>query len=126
MNSYTVSITISIDADSESEACEEAASIMRSATSTGLYDMMEVTCTRDDLELTDDPVRYWLERLPDGYRELALTNYGRRKTRNRHDPNSIAVALFVAFGWAPSTEGHAFWNGVYLHYSNGDPLPPLP
>lgn len=127
MKSYTISITLSIDADSESEACGEAVSIMRSQTTTGIYDMMEVTLDHEDLVLTNDATRHWLEQLPDGYRELALANYGKRKTKSTHDADSVSVALFVAFEWDKTPEKFGFWDAVYISYlRTGEPLPPLP
>ena len=131
MKSYTVSITLSVDADSESEACEEVASIMRSATTSGLYDMMEAVCDREDLVLADDTTRHWLTQLPDGYRELALANYDKRETVSERRPASIAAALGFAFGWGSTDEGYRFWNAVWEHYlydgrSARYLLPPLP
>lgn len=125
MKSYTVSIVMSINADSESEACEAAISQIKAHED--LYECMSVVCDREDLVLTNDSVRYWLEQLPEGYRELALANYGKRTTASTKNYADLTTALWSAFSWADTPEGYKFW----LHVANNsarstEPLPPLP
>lgn len=68
-------------------------------------------------------IKEWLEKLPDGYRELAL---------ERIDSDCfyvVAVSMDDAIGsfdWGETYEGYEFWCDVYEHYANGSPLPPLP
>jgi hypothetical protein len=63
----------------------------------------------------------WLQRLPDGYRERALSQCKMLSL------NCDTMATSVHFMSKHRTvEGWGFWDDVYLHYKRGTPLPPLP
>ncbi len=70
------------------------------------------------------PIEEWLNQLPDGYRERALS-YSERVVCNVSTLLS-AISCFVY--WSKTAEGVDFWGAVYQHYeTNGKtPLPPLP
>lgn len=73
-------------------------------------------------------IKAWLNRLPDGYRELALANFMPGYGGDYVIPCiNIRTALIRAFNWADSKEGYAFWRAVYgyLHRSESI-LPPIP
>ncbi len=55
-------------------------------------------------------IKEWLEALPDGYRERALKNLDVQKAQCLKD--GFENAIYAAFFWGESEEGHAFWNEV--------------
>lgn len=67
----------------------------------------------------------WLNTLPDGYRERALKNH--HACRDEWPAMSASGALIIAFPWAYSPEGLAFWSQVADALRNPlYPFPPLP
>jgi hypothetical protein len=69
-------------------------------------------------------VREWLEELPEGYRERALSQLS---VDEKSCPRSLAFALVEAFPWDESPEGALFWSAVFTSYVDfQSPLPPLP
>lgn len=89
----------------------------------------EVYACKDDIfEATYEPaeltVVQWLERLPDGYRERAISQ---SLPRNINSPADDVVGALLQFrGWGQTNEGKDFWIAVYKHYRDGTSLPPLP
>ena len=123
MNTYTVSVALHIDAESEDAARVEALYQLRGISES------RVVVTLDGPEpfvLRDDSISSWLHKLPDGYRELALANYAAGKSRSKY-ADSVTTALYLAFGWTCSPEGYNFWNAVMSHLYGGKcNLPTLP
>ena len=70
-------------------------------------------------------IKEWLEELPDGYRERALS-YTNEDILDVSYIDSIVDALNAAFTWGNTREGHKFWLEVYEHYGHGCILPFLP
>jgi len=70
-------------------------------------------------------IRKWLEELPDGYRELAIKNYG---PDYHYGPliNSLPYVILEAFTWGETPEGHKFWEAVHVWSQGAGELPPLP
>lgn len=71
----------------------------------------------------------WLKTLPEGYRELALTNF--EKALMVPMPpfkyyNFLHGAIYNGFNWESTPEGAKFWKKVYEHFAYGSTLPPLP
>jgi hypothetical protein len=69
-------------------------------------------------------VKEWLEQLPDGYRERALSNMDAEYSERVAD--SMEVAIVMHSHWSNTREGFSFWYAVYEHCNWGKPLPPLP
>ena len=69
-------------------------------------------------------IKEWLEELPDGYRERALVNAGKRSSRKKY--KTMWKAVYSAFVWHYTDEDWKFWNAVADHYLSSTPLPPLP
>ena len=68
-------------------------------------------------------IRFYLDQLPAGYRELALNHNG----ANLDDKAwNIAEAVSLFATWYHTNEGVSFWSGVRGHYLDGTLLPPLP
>lgn len=91
-------------------------------------------------ELPDEPkpktketILDWLEELPEGYRQRAISQYDPSFCLNhsRSDtfsdkPTSLAQAVLSFCNWQNTKEGGYFWDKVYLHYTCGEKLPELP
>ncbi len=118
MKSYTISITLSINAESESEACSEAAAMIRDASICGIYEMMEV---KKDYEFGIDSTTFYLEQLPEPYRTKALRNYSKKRSLSK--PTCLASALTRAFVWRDTEEGFEFWHAVLDYCLYNSPLP---
>ena len=76
-----------------------------------------------------EAVKYFLNQLPDGYRERALAQVDKKRIKSYHKPVEIVTALTVFAVWKDTKEGEDFWNAVDNHYRflNEYPtLPPLP
>ncbi len=69
-------------------------------------------------------IKEWLEELPDGYRERAIVNT--EEGMLDASRSTLLDAIYGAFIWEDSPEGHWFWKDVFDHYAKGTPLPPLP
>ena len=123
MNTYTVSVALHIDAESEDAARVEALYQLRGISES------RVVVTLDGPEpfvLRDDSISSWLHQLPDGYRELALANYASSSnTFPRHCIDAVP-ALWAAFSWRDSPEGFDFWQRVSHYLNCAHPLPSLP
>jgi hypothetical protein len=72
--------------------------------------------------MEEKTIKEWLEELPDGYRERALTNYAASGPKEE----SLIDALYNAFVFGESKEGREFWFKVRDHILYNTPLPPLP
>ncbi len=116
MKSYTISITLSINAESESEACEEAVGHIRNHAD--LFELLEVT---KDFEFGTDGITFWLEQLPEPYRTKALRNYSKKGSLRK--PACLASALNHAFIWRDTKEGFEFWLAVQDYCLFNSPLP---
>jgi len=72
----------------------------------------------------------WLQKLPDGYRERAIEQYDPEFVEKEIDtwgqPKEMQGAIRVFALWEKTIERGDFWYGVYNHYDQGTPLPPLP
>lgn len=68
--------------------------------------------------------KQWLGELPDGYKELALSNLDTKSSSIRK--KNMHEAIVAAFVWYETKQGHDFWEQVCKHYKLGTPLPPLP
>jgi hypothetical protein len=63
------------------------------------------------------PIKYWLNQLPDGYRELAiLRNDPRFQTHVTSGVISVSQAINYLCHWTRTPEGHDFWYDVEQHY----------
>lgn len=76
-------------------------------------------------------IETWLKELPDGYRELALENYKKApSSKDKH--TSLSNAIYWAFVWHKTPEGHAWWSSVvdWVEFQENPPkgpkLPALP
>lgn len=67
-------------------------------------------------------IHEWLQQLPLGYRGRAISQSNCLKCEQ---PSMIDALLGFAY-WLDTEEGHGFWIGVYNHFNDGTPLPPLP
>ncbi len=67
------------------------------------------------------PIEEWLQQLPDGYRERALS-----QLRNTAPQRSLIAAVQNFEFWEQTKEGYDFWGKVWNHYLTGSPLPKLP
>lgn len=81
---------------------------------------------KEPLVLQDDSIESWLNKLPAGYRELALANY-RAGSTTRKRADSVTSALWCAFIWQDTPEGYDFWLRVATRFGLADhSLPALP
>ena len=74
-------------------------------------------------------IEQWLNELPDGYRERALSNADKEALESKEKELEMCDALWVAFKWALTAEGHLFWMEVFSYYARpvaSRTLPPLP
>ena len=71
----------------------------------------------------------WFNELPNGYRELAITNYNNPKL-NFGEKETVKLPKLInalgTFDWYDTKEGIHFWLPLYCHYYNNTELPPLP
>jgi hypothetical protein len=70
------------------------------------------------------PLEYWLQKLPDGYRERAMSQVSEYLLSASCDSMLLALSGFKV--WGDTNEGHSFWAAVEQHLKQGTPLPPLP
>ena len=69
----------------------------------------------------------WLKKLPDGYRERALSQIDELWGAYIDEVESMAFAISHFCDWFESNEGYAFWTKVQDSYECEDiDLPPLP
>src|SRR5690625_1832654 len=68
----------------------------------------------------------WLEELPDGYRELALKNYGPEFCDTAVNIIDLSHAVMWGFSWEDTPEGQVFWDAVWGCAIGKGELPPLP
>lgn len=71
-------------------------------------------------ESKEKTIEEWLNELPEPYRTQALNNTS--ETKKCIFRKNICDTLMAAFFWT-DFEGHAYWEPVYKHYSQGTPLP---
>lgn len=82
----------------------------------------------------NQPILYWLNKLPAGYRERALRAYKNREHWRRSDANSMTRAVSLMTSWSRTVERDPFWRAVQYHYMHREypedfsytPLPELP
>lgn len=60
----------------------------------------------------------WFEDLPEPTRTMAINNTNPKKLRE--NVINILIALDSGFIWKHSTEGHDFWEGIYLKERYGE------
>jgi len=71
--------------------------------------------------------KHYLNKLPDGYRERALSQIDEEVVHIKPSPyKSVNDAVACFCHWDTTKEGEDFWGDVYEHYEFGNPLPPLP
>lgn len=84
--------------------------------------------TKPDEVPTDkvEAVKYFLNQLPDGYRERALAQVDERRIKNMPLASDLSEALFCFSRWDDTKEGDGFWHQVYNHYQYPNQYPTLP
>ena len=70
----------------------------------------------------DEALRYYLNELPEGYRERALIQVKNVTAL----VDSIIDAIREFRDWTETKEGRQFWSQVYRHYLNPNKFPTLP
>jgi len=95
----------------------------------GFYLLEEIKReTKPDEVPTDkvEAVKYFLNQLPDGYRERALAQVNEERVNNYVLATSIDYAISTFRLWGETKEGVDFWMDVHQHYSTPDKYPTLP
>lgn len=93
----------------------------------GFY-LLEEPETKPDEVLVDkvEAVKYFLNQLPDGYRERALAQVDERVINARKKTTSIVGAIDCFAIWDETNEGDDFWVAVQCHYQFPQAFPTLP
>lgn len=73
-----------------------------------------------------EAVKYFLNQMPDGYRERALSQMSENSIAAMQRPKDMKDAIVAFNRWAKTKEGEEFWDKVFRHYKSIVPLPPLP
>lgn len=62
-------------------------------------------------------IKDWLQELPEDIKEKALLNYSTEDPSKEDDNYDLmSEALFCAFVWSGTPEGHDFWENLYHSY----------
>ena len=73
-----------------------------------------------------EAVKYFLNQLPDGYRQRALAQVHEKRVNSRPIVQDITTSIDCFNIWDRTKEGVKFWNIVYRHYLNPTEYPTLP
>ena len=73
-----------------------------------------------------EAVKYFLNQLPDGYRERALAQVDEERVNSRSIVKDVVTSIDCFNIWDRTKEGSKFWERVFDHYSNPTKYPTLP
>lgn len=95
------------------------------------FSLLEEPSKENDLvaEIPTDEVeavKYFLNQLPHGYRERALSQMSENFIATMPAPKDMKDAIDAFNHWPKTKEGDEFWDKVFRHYKSIVPLPPLP